>query len=128
MPAGKGKSEGKLTPMMQQYQAMRRELPDDVLLLYRLGDFYELFFEDAQVASPILNVALTKRNGMPMCGVPHHAAEGYMAKLIKAGKRIALAEQTSDPQPGKIVEREIKQIISAGTIDDLNLLDSDRSN
>ncbi|MEM7600591.1 MAG: DNA mismatch repair protein MutS, partial [Verrucomicrobiota bacterium] len=127
--AGKGgKSEGKLTPMMQQYQAMRRELPEDVLLLYRLGDFYELFFEDAQVASPILNVALTKRNGMPMCGVPHHAAEGYMAKLIKAGKRIALAEQTSEPQPGKIVEREIKQIISAGTIDDLNLLDSARSN
>lgn len=114
--------------MMQQYQAMRRELPDDVLLLYRLGDFYELFFEDAKVASPILNVALTKRNGMPMCGVPHHAAEGYMAKLIKAGKRIALAEQTSEPQPGRIVEREIKQIISAGTIDDLNLLDSARSN
>ncbi|MDF2378053.1 MAG: DNA mismatch repair protein MutS [Verrucomicrobiales bacterium] len=127
--AGKGgNSEGKLTPMMQQYQAMRRELPDDVLLLYRLGDFYELFFEDAKVASPILNVALTKRNGMPMCGVPHHAAEGYMAKLIKAGKRIALAEQTSEPQPGRIVEREIKQIISAGTIDDLNLLDSARSN
>ena len=114
--------------MMQQYQAMRRELPDDVLLLYRLGDFYELFFEDAKVASLILNVALTKRNGMPMCGVPHHAAEGYMAKLIKAGKRIALAEQTSEPQPGRIVEREIKQIISAGTIDDLNLLDSARSN
>lgn len=114
--------------MMQQYQAMRRELPDDVLLLYRLGDFYEMFFEDAKVASPILNVALTKRNGMPMCGVPHHAAEGYIAKLIKAGKRIALAEQTSEPQPGKIVEREIKQIISAGTIDDLNLLDSATSN
>jgi len=113
---------------MQQYQAMRRELPDDVLLLYRLGDFYELFFEDAQVASPILNVALTKRHGMPMCGVPHHAAEGYIAKLIKAGKRIALAEQTSEPQPGKIVERAIKQIISAGTIDDMNLLDSATSN
>jgi len=127
--AGKsGNSEGKLTPMMQQYQAMRRELPDDVLLLYRLGDFYELFFEDAQVASPILNVALTKRHGMPMCGVPHHAAEGYIAKLIKAGKRIALAEQTSEPQPGKIVERAIKQIISAGTIDDMNLLDSATSN
>lgn len=114
--------------MMQQYQSMRRELPDDVLLLFRLGDFYELFFEDAKVASPILNVALTKRNGMPMCGVPHHAAEGYMAKLIKAGKRVALAEQTTEPQPGKIVEREIAQIISAGTIDDLNLLDSSRSN
>ena len=107
---------------------MRRELPDDVLLLFRLGDFYELFFEDAKVAAPLLNVALTKRNGMPMCGVPHHAAEGYMAKLIKAGKRVALAEQTTEPQPGKIVEREISQIISAGTIDDLNLLDSARSN
>tara|TARA_B100000927_G_scaffold132591_1_gene106792 strand:+ start:36841 stop:39336 length:2496 start_codon:yes stop_codon:yes gene_type:complete len=122
------KSSGKLTPMMQQYQAMRRELPDDVLLLFRLGDFYELFFDDAKVAAPLLNVALTKRNGMPMCGVPHHAAEGYMAKLIKAGKRVALAEQTTEPQPGKIVEREISQIISAGTIDDLNLLDSARPN
>jgi DNA mismatch repair protein MutS len=114
--------------MMQQYQSMRRELPDDVLLFYRLGDFYELFFEDAQVASPLLNVALTKRNGMPMCGVPYHAAEGYLAKLIKAGKRVAIAEQTTEPQPGKIVEREIAQIISAGTIDDLNLLDSAKSN
>lgn len=122
------KSSGKLTPMIQQYQAMRRELPDDVLLLFRLGDFYELFFDDAKVAAPLLNVALTKRNGMPMCGVPHHAAEGYMAKLIRAGKRVALAEQTTEPQPGKIVEREISQIVSAGTIDDLNLLDSARPN
>ena len=128
MPKDYGKGGGKLTPMMQQYQSMRRELPDDVLLFYRLGDFYELFFEDAQVASPLLNVALTKRNGMPMCGVPYHAAEGYLAKLIKAGKRVAIAEQTTEPQPGKIVEREIAQIISAGTIDDLNLLDSAKSN
>ncbi len=118
----------KLTPMMQQYLTIRRELPDDVLLLYRLGDFYEMFLDDAKVASPLLNVALTKRNGIPMCGVPHHAAEGYLAKLIKAGKRVAIAEQTTEPQPGKIVEREITQIISAGTIDDLNLLDSARSN
>lgn len=120
--------EKKLTPMMQQYVTMRRNLPDDVLLLFRLGDFYELFFEDAQIAAPILNVALTKRNGMPMCGVPHHAGQPYIAKLVKAGKRVALAEQTSEPQPGKIVEREIAQIISAGTIDDLNLLDADRPN
>lgn len=128
--AGEEKDSGavKMTPMMVQYQAMRRELPDDVLLLFRLGDFYEMFFEDAKIASPILNVALTKRNGMPMCGVPHHAAEGYLAKLIRAGKRVALAEQTTEPQPGKIVERAISQIISAGTIDDLNLLDSSRSN
>jgi len=114
--------------MMQQYQSIRRELPDDVLLLYRLGDFYELFFDDARIASPILDVALTKRNQVPMCGVPHHAAESYIAKLIRGGKRVAIAEQTTEPQPGKIVEREVTQIISAGTIDDLNLLDSSRSN
>ncbi|MCB1090442.1 MAG: DNA mismatch repair protein MutS [Verrucomicrobiae bacterium] len=126
--AGATDGSGKMTPMMQQYQAMRRNLPKDVLLLFRLGDFYELFFDDAKVAAPLLNVALTKRNGMPMCGVPHHAAENYIAKLVKAGKRVALAEQTSDPTPGKIVEREIAQIISAGTIDDLNLLDSSRPN
>ncbi len=128
MAGGKQDDGGKLTPMMRQYQAMRRQLPDDVLLLFRLGDFYEMFFEDAKIASPILNVALTKRNGMPMCGVPHHAAEAYLAKLIRAGKRVAIAEQTTEPQPGKIVEREIAQIISAGTIDDLNLLDAARPN
>ena len=120
--------EKKLTPMMAQYMAMRRSLPDDILLLYRLGDFYEMFFEDAKTAAAILNVALTKRNEIPMCGVPHHAAQGYIAKLIKAGKRVAIAEQTSDPQPGKIVEREIAQIISASTVDDLTLLDDNRPN
>jgi len=119
---------GGMTPMMQQYYSMKRSLPDDVLLLFRLGDFYELFFEDAQEAAGILNVALTKRNGTPMCGVPHHAAEGYIGRLIKANKRVAIAEQTSEPKPGKIVEREISQLISAGTISDLNLLDADRPN
>jgi DNA mismatch repair protein MutS len=116
------------TPMMKQYLAIRRELPEDVLLFFRLGDFYELFFEDAKVASPILNVALTKRNAVPMCGVPHHSSQGYIAKLIKAGKRVAIAEQTTDPVPGKIVERAVSQILSAGTISDLNLLDSNRPN
>ena len=116
-------SKKKLTPMMAQYMAMRRSLPDDILLLYRLGDFYEMFFEDAKAAAGILNVALTKRNDIPMCGVPHHAAQGYIAKLIKANKRVAIAEQTTAPEPGKIVEREIAQIISASTINDLTLLD-----
>ncbi|MCH1510579.1 MAG: DNA mismatch repair protein MutS, partial [Akkermansiaceae bacterium] len=116
-------SEKKLTPMMAQYMAMRRSLPDDILLLYRLGDFYEMFFEDAKAAAGILNVALTKRNDIPMCGVPHHAAQGYIAKLIKANKRVAIAEQTTAPEPGKIVEREIAQIISASTVNDLTLLD-----
>ena len=115
--------EGKLTPMMAQYQAMRRSLPDDVLLFFRLGDFYEMFFEDAKEAAGLLNVALTKRGGIPMCGVPHHAAENYIAKLIKHGKRVAIGEQTSEPVPGKIVDREIAQVISAGTIDNLSLLD-----
>ena len=120
--------EKKLTPMMAQYLGMRKSLPEDILLLYRLGDFYEMFFEDAKVAASILNVALTKRNDIPMCGVPHHAAQGYIAKLIKANKRVAIAEQTTEPQPGKIVEREIAQIISAGSIDDLTLLDDTRNN
>ncbi len=113
---------------MAQYMGMRRSLPDDILLLYRLGDFYEMFFEDARVAASILNVALTKRNDIPMCGVPHHAAQGYIAKLIKANKRVAIAEQTTEPQPGKIVEREIARIISASTVDDLSLLDDTRHN
>jgi len=122
------KKEKKLTPMMAQYQAMRRSLPEDILLFYRLGDFYEMFFDDAKAAASVLNIALTKRSDIPMCGVPHHAAQGYIAKLIQAGKRVALAEQTSAPQQGKIVEREIAQIISAGTVNDINLLDDTQHN
>jgi DNA mismatch repair protein MutS len=117
-----------LTPMMQQYQRLRKRIPQDTLLLFRLGDFYELFFEDAKEASVILNVALTKRNEVPMCGVPYHAAPGYIEKLIKAGRRVAICDQTSEPQPGKIVSRDITQIISAGTVSELNLLDAKRAN
>lgn len=120
--------EPTLTPMMAQFQAMRRSLPADVILLYRLGDFYEMFFEDAKTAAPILNVALTKRGGTPMCGVPYHAAQAYLARLLKAGKRVAIAEQTSDPIPGKLVEREIARILTPGSIDDLTLLDDQRPN
>src|SRR5215470_4142119 len=117
-----------LTPMMQQYQRLRKSIPADTLLLFRLGDFYELFFEDAKEASGLLNVALTKRNGVPMCGVPYHAAQTYIAKLIKAGRRVAICDQTSEPQPGKIVSRDITQIISAGTVSDLDLLEAKRAN
>lgn len=116
------------TPMMAQYLAMRKSLPADVILLYRLGDFYEMFFEDAKTAAPILNVALTRRGGTPMCGVPYHAAQAYLARLLKAGKRVAIAEQTSEPKPGKLVEREIARILSPGSIDDLTLLDDQRPN
>ena len=117
-----------LTPMMQQYQRLRKSIPADTLLLFRLGDFYEMFFEDAKEASVLLNVALTKRNQVPMCGVPYHAAQTYIAKLIKAGRRVAICDQTSEPQPGKIVSRDITQIITAGTVSELNLLDAKRAN
>jgi len=117
-----------LTPMMQQYRRLRGSVPADVLLLFRLGDFYELFFEDAKEAASLLNVALTKRNGVPMCGVPYHAAQNYIAKLIKAGKRVAVCDQTSEPQPGRIVTRDITQIISAGTVSEFDLLEPKRAN
>src|SRR6059058_1146736 len=117
-----------LTPMMQQYRRLRGSIPADTLLLFRLGDFYELFFEDAKEAASLLNVALTKRNGIPMCGVPYHAAQNYIAKLIKAGKRVAICDQTSEPQPGKIVTRDVTQIISAGTVSELDLLEPKRAN
>src|SRR2546423_7975330 len=91
-----------LTPMMQQYQRLRKSIPADTLLLFRLGDFYELFFEDAKEASVLLNVALTKRNEVPMCGVPYHAAPGYIAKLIKAGRRVAICDQTSERSRAKL--------------------------
>lgn len=114
--------------MMRQYQTMRRSLPADIILMYRLGDFYEMFFDDAKVAAEILGLALTKRGGVPMCGVPHHASSGYLAKLIQAGKRVAIAEQTAEAKPGKLVEREISQIVSAGTVDDAALLSAERPN
>jgi len=116
------------TPMMQQYYRIRRTLPPETLLMFRLGDFYEMFVEDAEIAASILNVALTKRNGIPMCGVPHHAAEGYLRKLIKAGKRVAICDQVGEPRPGQIVEREVTHIVSPGTVTDLEMLDSKRSN
>jgi DNA mismatch repair protein MutS len=117
-----------LTPMMQQYQSIRRSLPEDTLLLFRLGDFYEMFFDDAQRASAVLNLALTKRNGVAMCGIPYHAAEGYLRKLVGAGVRVAVCDQVSEPQPGKIVQREITQVISPGTVSDLQMLEAARNN
>lgn len=107
--------------MMRQYHTIRKDLPPDTLLLFRLGDFYEMFFEDAQVASPLLNVALTRRGEIPMCGVPFHAAKSYITKLIAAGKRVALCDQVGEVQQGKLVRREVTQILSPGTLDDLGL-------
>src|SRR5437868_15346715 len=117
-----------LTPMMQQYRRLRASVPGDRLLLFRLGDFYGLFCDDAKQASRRLNLALTHRNSVPMCGMPYHAAQGYISKLIQAGRRVAICDQTSEPQPGKIVTREITQIITAGTVSELDLLKSNRPN
>ena len=108
---------------MQQYHLLRRDLPPDTFLLFRLGDFYELFLEDAVQAAPILNVALTKRGETPMCGVPYHAARGYLEKLLAAGKRVALCEQVGEVQTGKLVQREITRILSPGTLEDAGLED-----
>ncbi|MCU0770655.1 MAG: DNA mismatch repair protein MutS [Verrucomicrobia bacterium] len=117
-----------LTPMMAQYRRIKGELPKDALLLFRLGDFYEMFFEDAQQGAQILNVALTQRNGIPMCGIPHHAAQGYMARLLKAGRKVAICDQVEEPRPGKLVQREVTQILSPGTHFDERMLASERNN
>ena len=79
--------------MMAQYRRIKGELPAEALLLFRLGDFYEMFFEDAQAGAQVLNLALTARNGIPMCGLPFHAAGGYIARLLRAGRKVAVCEQ-----------------------------------
>lgn len=110
--------------MMEQYLRLKRGLPEDVLLFFRLGDFYEMFFEDAKDVAEALGLTLTSRHKIPMCGVPHHSAEGYISRLVKGGRRVAIAEQTSQPGQGKLVEREIVKVVSAGTLADLTLEDN----
>ncbi len=107
---------------------MNQSLADDVWLFFRIGDFYEMFFEDAVECSAALGLTLTKRQTIPMCGVPHHAAEGYIGQIVKLGKRVAIADQMTTPVPGKLVEREITRIISAGTLADLSLLNEGEHN
>ena len=99
---GQQKGDG-LTPMMQQYRRVKHQIPPDALLLFRLGDFYEMFFDDAKAGSQLLNLALTNRNGVPMCGIPHHAAEAYVGKLLKQGRKVAICDQLEDARPGKLV-------------------------
>ncbi len=119
----------KQTPMMMQYRRIRAELPDDTILFFRLGDFYEMFYDDAIKAAPVLDIALTKRNKYPMCGIPYHASEGYLAKLIRAGMKVAICEQMEDPAATKgIVQREITRVVTPGTVTEDNILDSKRNN
>ncbi len=106
-----------LTPMMQQYQRIKREIPPDALLLFRLGDFYEMFFDDAKVTAQLLNLTLTQRNGIPMCGIPHHAAEGYIGRIIRAGRKVAICDQLEEAGESKgIIKRDVTQILSPGTV------------
>src|SRR5438552_8585857 len=93
-------ADSQLTPMMAEYRRIKSQLPADALLLFRLGDFYEMFFEDAQIGAQLSNVALTKRGIIPMCGIPHHAANGYIARLLKAGRKVAICDQLEDARPG----------------------------
>ncbi|HTR42651.1 MAG TPA: DNA mismatch repair protein MutS [Pseudomonadales bacterium] len=121
-------AESQLTPMMAQYRRIKGELPKDALLLFRLGDFYEMFFEDAQAGAQILNLALTARNGIPMCGLPFHAANGYIGKILRAGRKVAICEQLEDARPGKLVKREVTQILSPGTHFDERMLTAEKNN
>jgi DNA mismatch repair protein MutS len=121
-------AEAQLTPMMAQYRRIKGELPKDALLLFRLGDFYEMFFEDAQAGAQLLNLSLTARNGVPMCGLPHHAANGYIARILKAGRKVAICDQTEEARPGKLVQREVTQILSPGTHFDERMLVAERNN
>ena len=136
---------GKPTPMMQQYLALKREA-GDALLFYRMGDFFELFFDDARTAAGVLDIALTTRGEhggepVPMCGVPVHSAEGYLARLIKGGCRVAIAEQTETPEQAKerarregtpvsksLVARDIVRFVTAGTLTEEALLEPRRAN
>ena len=119
----------KQTPMMQQYRRIRAGVPDDTILFFRLGDFYEMFFDDAKRAAPVLDIALTKRHDMPMCGIPYHASEGYLAKLIRAGMKVAICDQIEDPATAKgIVQRDVTRVVTPGTITEGNILDSKRHN
>jgi DNA mismatch repair protein MutS len=117
-----------LTPMMQQYHRLKREIPPDAMLLFRLGDFYEMFFGDAEEGSRLLDLTLTHRQGTPMCGMPYHAAEGYIAQLLKAGRRVAICDQMETPRPGQVVRREITQILTPGSILDAGQLEPKQNN
>ena len=122
-----------LTPMMRQWHDIRQQNPD-AILLYRLGDFYEMFFDDAVTVSRELDITLTGRDcGLearaPMCGVPYHAAEGYIAKLVAKGFKLAICEQLEDPSAAKgLVRREVVRVISPGTIIESEMLDESRNN
>src|ERR1700758_431035 len=117
------------TPFMRQYHGIKQQVPH-ALLLFRLGDFYELFYDDAVTAARELEITLTSRNKergdpIPMCGVPFHSADGYIARLIQRGYRVAICEQMEEAGPGKkLVRREVTRVVTPGTVTDSALLRS----
>ncbi len=121
------------TPMMQQYLRLKAEHPE-ILLFYRMGDFYELFYDDAKRASQLLEISLTRRGSsagdpIPMAGVPYHAVENYLAKLVQLGESVAICEQIGDPAASKgPVERKVVRIVTPGTISDEALLNERQDN
>jgi DNA mismatch repair protein MutS len=126
-------AESDLTPLMRQYQEIKKAHQDSIVF-FRVGDFYEMFFSDAEEASKILNITLTSRektspNPVPLCGIPYHAANGYISKLLKHGRNVALCEQVEDPKLAKgLVRREVVRLYTPGTLIDPELLDSNQSN
>jgi len=122
------KKKSKLTPLMRQYFEIREKYPD-AILFFQVGDFYEMFFDDAKRASAFLGIALTKRGNMngepiPLCGVPLHALDHYLTKLVKGGFKVAICDQLEEPKPGKVVERGVTQVLTPGTLTDAKLLDA----
>ena len=116
------------TPMMTQYRELKRRFPDH-LLLFRLGDFYELFLEDAELGARLLSITLTARQGAPMAGIPHHAAEGYIARLVQAGQKIAICEQLEGSGKGKkLLRRDVVRVITPGTLTDTAYLSGTANN
>src|ERR1700687_963823 len=118
-----------MTPMMQQYREAKERYPG-MLLLFRMGDFFELFEEDAEVASRVLGLTLTSRDkAIPMAGFPHHQLENYLHKLLRAGHRVAICDQVEDPAQAKgLVRREVTRVVTPGTVTEDNLLDPRQSN
>lgn len=108
-----------LTPAMQQYRDIKQQY-NDCILFFRMGDFYEIFWEDAKICAKVLDIVLTSRNkdsdnAIPMAGIPYHSVDKYITKLVHHGYKIAIAEQTTTPSPGKIVERQVQSVITPGT-------------
>lgn len=124
--------ESTLSPGMKQYMAIKRQY-EDAILFYRLGDFYEMFFEDAITVSRVLDLVLTSKNcgneqRAPMCGIPYHASQTYLAKLLAEGYKVAICEQLSSPTAGKMVDRDVVRVITPGTVTDEEMLDGSKNN